>query len=78
MSRRIFDRALPNFTAAVCVPCTHQTVVNDALLARSTSAEERFRSLWGEAENAAAFLLNIPARFDFECALYEVIRKILP
>jgi oligoendopeptidase F len=26
---------------------------------------------WYDAESAVAFLLNIPARFDFECALYE-------
>ncbi|KAG5191699.1 oligoendopeptidase F [Tribonema minus] len=48
-----------------------ETVVSDALLARARSPAERFRCLWGEAESAAAFLLNIPARFDFESALYE-------
>jgi oligoendopeptidase F len=54
-----------------------QTVVGDALLARAASPEERFRCLWGEAESAAAFLLNIPARFDFESGLYEVRLSLL-
>jgi oligoendopeptidase F len=53
-----------------------QTVVGEALLAQSRSPLERFRSLWGEAESAGAFLLNIPARFDFEQALYEVTHRI--
>lgn len=43
-----------------------ETVVGNALLEQSDSAEERFSMLWGEAESAATFLLNIPARYRFE------------
>ncbi|KAI0566628.1 Peptidase M3 [Gracilaria domingensis] len=43
-----------------------ETVVGSKLLEQAESAEERFSILWGEAESAQAFLLNIPARYRFE------------
>lgn len=43
-----------------------ETVVGNALLENAETAEERFSILWGEAESAATFLLNIPARYRFE------------
>lgn len=43
-----------------------ETVVGNALLEQAESPEEKFSILWGEAESAATFLLNIPARFRFE------------
>lgn len=43
-----------------------ETVVGNKLLEQAESDEERFSILWGEAESAATFLLNIPARYRFE------------
>lgn len=43
-----------------------ETVVGNALLKKASTAKEKFSILWGEAESAATFLLNIPARFRFE------------
>lgn len=43
-----------------------ETVVGNVLLEKAETAEERFSILWGEAESAATFLLNIPARYRFE------------
>lgn len=51
-----------------------ETVVGSKLLEQAESAEERFNILWGEAESAQAFLLNIPARYRFEEA-FNVKRK---
>eukprot|EP00854_Cymbomonas_tetramitiformis_P000681 gene681-1136_t len=48
-----------------------ETVVGDQLLSLAATPEERMQYGWYDAESAVAFLLNIPARFDFECALYE-------
>lgn len=48
-----------------------ETVVGNKLLEKAISDEERLSILWGEAENAAQFLLNIPARFRFEEGLCE-------
>lgn len=43
-----------------------ETVVGNALLEKAETPEEKFSILWGEAESAATFLLNIPARYRFE------------
>lgn len=43
-----------------------ETVVSNALLEQTDSAEEKFSILWGQTESVATFLLNIPARFRFE------------
>jgi len=48
-----------------------ETVVGDQLLSLAATPQERMQYGWYDAESAVAFLLNIPARFDFECALYE-------
>lgn len=48
-----------------------ETVCLGKLVAEAESAEERFNMLWGEAESAGAFFLNIPARFRFEEELNE-------
>eukprot|EP00741_Cyanophora_paradoxa_P025348 tig00000367_g24467.t1 len=47
-----------------------ETVVADGLAAAAQSPYERFRYGWADAESAGAFLLNIPARFEFERAVY--------
>ena len=48
-----------------------ENVVGDALSAAATSDAEAAAFGWGDADSAHTFLLNIPARFDFESALFE-------
>ena len=49
-----------------------ETVVADALMEQAAAdPAERFQNGFYECESAAAFLLNIPSRFDFEVALHE-------
>ena len=48
-----------------------ETVVADALMKQATDPAERFQSGYYECDSAAAFLLNIPSRFDFEVAMHE-------
>lgn len=43
--------------------------MRSALFEQARSAEERQAIAWAEADGAATFLVNIPARFDFEQAL---------
>jgi len=48
-----------------------ETLVRDALLARSNSASERLNILWEEMSALTSFMLNIPTRFEFERRFYE-------
>ena len=48
-----------------------ETIVRDALLARAETPQAEFDIVWEEATAAVAFLLNIPARFEFERSFYE-------
>ena len=48
-----------------------ETIVRDALLARAETPAAEFDIVWEEATAAVAFLLNIPARFEFERNFYE-------
>lgn len=48
-----------------------ETVVGNKLVEEATNPEERFGMLWGEAESAGAFMLNIPSRYRFEEELNE-------
>ncbi len=52
-----------------------ETLVRDALLARSHSAQERMDMLWEEMSALTSFLLNIPTRFEFERRFYERRRE---
>ncbi|MCF8058957.1 MAG: M3 family oligoendopeptidase [Bacteriovoracaceae bacterium] len=54
-----------------------ETLVKKALLEKSTNREERLKIMWQNAESAAALLINIPARFEFEKNLVEA-RKVRP
>jgi oligoendopeptidase F len=51
-----------------------ETVVSDVMLKRATTTEAKRKVLWGELGSAEAFLMNIPARFWFECELYKARR----
>lgn len=52
-----------------------ETLVRDALLAQSNSTQDRLDIMWEEMSAFTAFLLNIPARFEFEKNLYEARAK---
>jgi len=52
-----------------------ETVVGDRLIDMASSPQEKLRYAWYDAESAAAFLLNIPTRFDFECRMHEARDK---
>ena len=42
-----------------------ETLVRDALMQRATTPAQQLEIAWQDAQSAAAFLLNIPARFEF-------------
>jgi oligoendopeptidase F len=48
-----------------------ETLVRDALLARAVSPAERLDIAWEELAALVTFVLNIPARFEFEKRFYE-------
>ena len=48
-----------------------EAVVRDALLDRAGTPADELAIVWQEASALVAFILNIPARFDFENELYE-------
>ena len=48
-----------------------EATVRDALLERTGTPAEELAIVWEEASALVAFILNIPARFDFEKGLYE-------
>ncbi len=52
-----------------------ETLVRDAILENSKSVEEKKAILWQEVESAASFMINIPARFEFEKNHLELRKK---
>ncbi len=48
-----------------------ETLVRDALYDQAESDAERMAIAWQDAASSAAFLLNIPARFEFEQRMVE-------
>ncbi|CAM3655187.1 M3 family oligoendopeptidase [Parendozoicomonas haliclonae] len=48
-----------------------ETLVRDALFAKAKSDQDRYDIAWQDAEGAAAFLINIPSRFEFEQRMVE-------
>jgi oligoendopeptidase F len=64
MSQRSYPMTLAE-TASIFA----ETLVRSALYEQARSAEERLAIAWADADGAATFLVNIPARFDFERAL---------
>ncbi|MEM9088859.1 MAG: M3 family oligoendopeptidase [Cyanobacteria bacterium P01_F01_bin.53] len=52
-----------------------ETLVRDALMQRATTPAQQLEIAWEDASSAAIFLLNIPARFEFEKRLVEA-RKV--
>lgn len=64
MSQRSYPMTLAE-TASIFA----ETLVRSALFEQAESPEEQLAIAWAEADGAATFLVNIPARFDFEQAL---------
>ncbi|WP_434667307.1 M3 family oligoendopeptidase [Aeromonas sp. NJAU223] len=64
MSQRSYPMTLAE-TASIFA----ETLVRRALFEQAQTSEERLAIAWAEADGAATFLVNIPARFDFEQAL---------
>ncbi|MGY3942419.1 M3 family oligoendopeptidase [Aeromonas tecta] len=64
MSQRSYPMTLAE-TASIFA----ETLVRSALFEQADSPEQRQAIAWAEADGAATFLVNIPARFDFERAL---------
>lgn len=52
-----------------------ETLVRDALMQQATTPAQQLEIAWQDAQSAAIFLLNIPARFEFEKRLVEA-RKL--
>ena len=48
-----------------------EATVRDALLERTRTPADELAIVWEEASALVAFILNIPARFDFEKDFYE-------
>lgn len=52
-----------------------EAVLHDAMIEKAQTKEEKLEFAWGEVEGAVGFLLNIPARFEFEKNFYEARQK---
>jgi oligoendopeptidase F len=52
-----------------------ETLVRDALLRQSESAQDRLDMLWAEMSAFTGFTLNIPTRFEFESRFYEARKE---
>ena len=52
-----------------------ETLVREALMEKASTPAQKLEIAWQEAQSAAIFLLNIPARFEFEKRLVEA-RKV--
>ena len=52
-----------------------ETVLSDTLLAQAQTPEEKLACAWTDAESAVSFLINIPARYEFESRFYEQRKK---
>lgn len=51
-----------------------ETLVRDALMNKATTPAQQLEIAWQDAQSAAVYLLNIPARFEFEKRLVEARR----
>ena len=52
-----------------------ETLVRDALLSKATNPVQKLEITWQNAQSAASFLVNIPARFEFERKLVEARKQ---
>jgi oligoendopeptidase F len=68
---RPWSRRSPMTLAETASTFAEQAVIDDSLARAAGSASSRLAILDGRLQDAAVFLLNIPARFSFERALYQ-------
>ncbi|MGI9279821.1 MAG: M3 family metallopeptidase [Endozoicomonas sp.] len=54
-----------------------ETLVRDALFEQAETDAERMQVAWQDAERAAAFLNNIPARFEFENVWPKAEKRVI-
>jgi oligoendopeptidase F len=52
-----------------------ETLVRNTMLKNAKTNEEKKEILWLELESAGSFLVNIPARYDFECRAVELRKE---
>ncbi|MEO1404169.1 MAG: M3 family oligoendopeptidase [Cyanobacteria bacterium J06635_1] len=52
-----------------------ETLVRDALLQQAETPAQKLEILWQDAQSAEVFLLNIPARYEFEKQLVEARKQ---
>ncbi|MGE0526977.1 MAG: M3 family oligoendopeptidase [Bdellovibrionales bacterium] len=48
-----------------------EMTLRDVLFKSATSLEEKLEFAWNDLESAVGYLINVPARFEFEKAFYE-------
>jgi oligoendopeptidase F len=65
------DQSAYPMTLAETASIFAETLVRDALFAQATTQAQKLAIAWEDGAAAAAFLLNIPARFTFEQKLVE-------
>jgi oligoendopeptidase F len=69
------EKTFYSMTLAETASIFAETLVKKALLQKSNSREERLKILWQDAESAAALLINIPARYEFEKDMVEARKE---
>ncbi len=68
---RLWARSYPMTLAETASTFAEEVVLDATLAAPATSAADRLAILDTRLQDASAFLLNIPMRFDFEHRVYE-------
>lgn len=68
-------RTYYSMTLAETASIFAETLVRDALLQQAKTPAQKLEILWQDAQSAAVFLLNIPARFEFEKRLVEARKQ---
>ena len=68
-------RTYYSMTLAETASIFAETLVRDALLQQAKTSAQKLEILWQDAQSAAVFLLNIPARFEFEKRLVETRKQ---
>jgi oligoendopeptidase F len=70
---RDLPRAQINYpmTLAETASVFAETALREILLKKASTHEEKLDCAWSNLESSSAFLINIPARFDFEKSFYD-------
>ena len=65
------SEAAYSMTLAETASIFAETLVRETILEECKTDEEKIKILWQEAESAAALMINIPARYEFEKMMVE-------